>query len=342
LNGVQSQVNTTDGSASPVLTTRNGFAATSATGFPSYFGLDQNAPTPYIQQWNAGFEKELPTGVLFEASYVGSKGTHLGIFRRRNIPLQLQPGDLQSLRPFPELGTLFQRQHIGNSSYHSLQLKAEKHLKTSLTFLASYVWSKSIDDADTISAGLFESAGAQNESNLRLEKGLSFANVPRRLSAGFVYNLPKMLRSWQLSGLITLQDGTPLNPFYFAADIANSGTPNRPNVVPGQSISLPSSQRSVDHWFNTAAFSDPAPNTFGNAGRDIIPGPGNEVVDISLNRRFVIRERVTLQIRAESFNLLNHPNYGIPSPYPDFGPFFGKILSTGDPRRLEFGTRIDF
>jgi outer membrane receptor protein involved in Fe transport len=342
LNGVQSQVNTTDGSAAPVLTTRNGFAATSATGFPSYFGLDRNAPTPYIQQWNAGFEKELPTGVLFEVSYVGSKGTHLGLFRRFNVPLQLQPGDLQSLRPFPELGTLFQRQHIGNSSYHSLQLKAERHLKTSLTFLASYVWSKSIDDADTISAGQFESAGAQNESNLRLEKGLSFSNVPRRVSAGFVYNLPKMLRNWQFSGLITLQDGTPLNPFYFAADIANSGTPNRPNVVPGQSISLPSSQRSVDRWFNTAAFSDPAPNTFGNAGRNIIPGPGNEVVDIALHRRFVIRERATLEIRAESFNLLNHPNYGIPGPYPDFGPFFGKILSTGDPRRLEFGTRFDF
>ena len=69
----------------------DGFAATAATGFPSYFGLDQNAPTPYIQQWNAGFEKELPSGVLFEASYVGSKGTHLGVFRRFNIPAQLQP-----------------------------------------------------------------------------------------------------------------------------------------------------------------------------------------------------------------------------------------------------------
>jgi len=142
--------------------------------------------------------------------------------------------------------------------------------------------------------------------------------------------------------LITLQDGTPVNPFYFTTDFANSGTPNRPNVVPGQSVSLPSSQRTVDRWFNTAAFSDPAPYTFGNAGRDIIPGPGNEVIDIALNRRFVIRERVALELRAESFNLLNHPNYGIPGPYPDFGPFFGKILSTGDPRRLEFGTRFDF
>jgi hypothetical protein len=115
-----------------------------------------------------------------------------------------------------------------------------------------------------------------------------------------------------------------------------------PNIVPGRSVSRSSSQRSVDRWFNTAGFSDPAPYTFGNAGRNIIPGPGNEVTDIALHRRFVIRERATLEIRAESFNLLNHPNYGIPGPYPDFGPLFGKILSTGDPRRLQFGSRFNF
>jgi hypothetical protein len=145
-----------------------------------------------------------------------------------------------------------------------------------------------------------------------------------------------------MSGLVTLQDGTPLNPFYIATDIANSGTPNRPNIVPGQSISLPSSQRTADHWFNTAAFSTPAPFTFGNAGRNIIPGPGNEVVDLALARRFPITERSSLEFRVEGFNIFNHPNYGIPGPYPDLGPFFGKIFSTGDPRRFQFGARFDF
>jgi hypothetical protein len=356
LNGIQTQINETNGAALPVLTTRDGFPATASTGFPSYFGLDQHAPTPYVQQWNAGFERQLPSHILFEASYVGSKGTHLGVFRRFNTPLHTEigedlnprPGDLQALRTFPDLGTIFQRQHIGNSSYNSLQLKAEKHFRGSVTFLASYVWSKSIDDADSINVGFYDSAGAQNENNLRLERGLSFANVPRRLSGGFVYSLPNapvlhpLFSHWQMSGLVTLQDGTPLNPFYIATDFANSGTPNRPNVVFGQSISLPASQRSVDHWFNTAAFSDPAPFTFGDAGRNIIPGPGNEVTDLALARRFAIAEHSSLEFRAESFNLLNHPNYGIPGPYPDLGPFFGKILSTGDPRRLQFGARFDF
>ena len=356
LNGVSTQINETSGTGLPVLTTKDGFPSTASTGLPSYFGLDQHAPTPYVQQWNAGFQRSLPGQILFETSYIGSKGTHLGLFRRFNTPLHTEtgedlnprPGDLQALRTFPDLGTIFQRQHIGNSSYQSLQIKAERRFRGSLTFLASYVWSKSIDDADNVLVGQYDSAGAQNENNLHLERGLSFANVPQRFSGSFVWYIPNspilrpVLDHWQLSGLITLQDGTPLNPFYIATDIANSGTPNRPNIVPGQSISLPSDQRTPDHWFNTAAFSTPAPFTFGDAGRDTIPGPGNEVTDIAVQRRFPIKERASFELRIESFNVLNHPNYGIPGPYPDLGPFFGKILSTGSPRRLQFGIRFDF
>jgi hypothetical protein len=105
---------------------------------------------------------------------------------------------------------------------------------------------------------------------------------------------------------------------------------------------LPSSERTPDHWFNTAAFSTPAPYTFGDAGRNIIPGPGNEVTDLALARRFSVKERFSLELRGDAFNILNHPNYGIPGPYPDLGPFFGKILSAGSPRRIQFGARVDF
>ena len=141
---------------------------------------------------------------------------------------------------------------------------------------------------------------------------------------------------------MTLQDGTPLNPVYFALDFANSGTPNRPNIVPGQSINLPRDQRTADRFFNTDAFTAPAPFTFGNAGRDTIPGPGNNIFDFALLRQFRVREGHALQFRAESFNAFNHPNWGIPGPYPDFGPFFGKIFSSGEPRRMQFALRYDF
>lgn len=354
-NGVRNEFNQPGGLA-PVLTIENGFPQTSSTGFPSYFGVDPNARTPYVQQWSASIQRELPGNAVLEIAYIGTKGTGLGRFRRFNTPAHMEigqnlpprPGDLQSLRTFPELGVLFQRQHMANSIYHSLQIKAEKRFSRRLGFIGSFTWAKSIDDTDTVVPGLFESFGAQDERNLRLERGLSFFDVRRRLSGGYVYSLPTLpvirpvFANWQLSGNLTFQDGTPLNPVYFATDFANSGTPNRPNVVPGQSVNLPSGQRNADRFFNTNAFSDPAPFTFGNAGRDILPGPGNAVVDLALHRRFAVQEGKTVEFRAETFNLLNHPNIGIPGPYPDFGPFFGKAFSAGDPRRMQFALRFDF
>jgi hypothetical protein len=356
LNGVRNETNETDGGAPPILTIRDGFPRTASTGFPSYFGLDRFAPTPYVQQWNASLQRELPSRILGEAAYIGSKGVKLGRFRRFNTPLHAvtgenlppRPGNLQSLRPFPELGTIFQRQHISNSSYHSLQLKAERRFARGLGLLASFVWSKSIDDADTAIPGLFDSFGAQDERNLRLERALSFFHVGRRVSAGFVYELPKrgplrpLLSHWQVSGIVTLQDGTPLNPVYFAFDPANSATPNRPDVVPGENVKLPRSQRTIERFFNAAAFRAPQPFQFGNAGRNILPGPGNNLFDLALHRRFPLRETGALEVRTEVFNAFNHPNWGVPGPYPDFGPFFGRIFVTGEPRRIQLGLRLDF
>lgn len=356
LNNLRTENNVTSG-ATPVLTIENGFPQTASTGFATLYGLDRNAPTPYMQQWNASVQQELPAGILIEAAYIGSKGTDLGMFRRFNTPAHVEtgenlpprPGDLQSLRTFPELGPIIQDQHIANSSYNALQIRAEKPVSKRISFLTSFVWSKSIDDANTPLAGYYDSAGAQDERNLRLERGLSFFNVGRRLSGGYLYDLPGaagplrfLTRNWQTSGIVTIQDGTPENPFYFGIDYANSGTLNRPNVVPGQKISLPRDQRTPDHWFNTAAFSTPAPYTFGNAGRDIIPGPGNIVFDLALARRFRVREAHAIEFRSEFFNAFNYPNFGIPGDNPDFGPFFGKILTTGQPRRIQFALRYDF
>jgi hypothetical protein len=334
----------------------DGFPQTASAGLPSYFGLDPQARTPYMQQWSLSLQQELPYRILLEVSYVGSKGTKLGKSRVFNTPAHVEtgenlpprPGDFQLLRTWPQLGKLIQRQHISNSSFNSMQIKAERRFSGDLAFLASFVWSKSIDDGDTVLNGLFDSVTAQDERNLQLERGLSFFDVRRRLSVGFIYNLPKpnfmraLLAHWQTSGILTMQDGTPLNPVYFFSDFANSGTPNRPDVVAGQSITLPRSQRSADRWFNTAAFQAPAPFTFGNAGRNIIPGPGNILFDFALHRRFPIREGQALEFRAESFNLFNHPNYGIPLPFADFGPFFGKVVAVGEPRRIQFALRYDF
>ncbi len=354
-NRLKNENNQTSGLV-PLLTIEQGFPQSGSLGFPSYFGMDLNARTPYVQQWSGGFQREFGRSVVIDVGYLGTKGTKLGRFRRFNTPqhvetgenLDPRPGELQSLRTFPELGPIFQRQHIANSDYHSLQIRAEKRFSRGLSFLLGFVWSKSVDDADAETIGLYDSVGAQDERNLRLERGLSFFNAGRRFSGGFTWDLPApqflqvLLRNWQTSGMVTLQDGTPLNPAYFAADYANSGTPNRPNVVPGQKAELPPSERSIDRYFNTDAFSTPAPYTFGNAGRDILPGPGNAVLDLALQRRFHLTERWSMAFRGEAFNALNTPNIGIPVPNPDFGPFFGRIVSSGSPRRFQFALRLDF
>jgi outer membrane receptor protein involved in Fe transport len=356
LNRLLNELNETQGDRAPVLTTRDGFPKTSASGFPSYYGLDAGARTPYVQQWTASVQHELPGRMLLELAYLGSKGTDLGRYRQFNTPAHVEtgenlpprPGDLQSLRTFPTLGKIIQRQHIANSSYQSLQVKVEKNMSSRLSLLASFVWSKSIDDADSVIPGLYDSVGAQDERNLRLERALSFFNVGRRVTAGYVWRLPEsgaagpLLRRWSLSGTVTLQDGTPENPFYFALDFANSGTPNRPDVVPGQNPALPRSQQTAERFFNTGAFTAPAPFTFGNAGRNTIPGPGNNIFDLALHRRFQVREHQTVEFRAESFNTFNHPNWGIAGNNPDFGPFFGRIFTAGEPRRLQLALRYDF
>jgi hypothetical protein len=352
-NGVLNQINQPGGLV-PVLSLENGFPQTSSLGLPSYFGLDQNAKTPYVQQWSASLQHEMPGHIMTELGYVGTKGTDLGRFRRFNTPAQVEigadlsprPGPYQSLVAFPELGTIFQREHLANSIYHSMQIKGEKRLSNNLAFLTSFVWAKSIDNADDLIQGQYESWGAQDERNLHLERGLSFFDVRYRFSTGFVYSIPKapslrgVLKNWQLSGNITLQTGTPLNPVYFATDYANSGTPNRPNIVLGQS--LLNANPTADHFYNPAAISAPAPYTFVDAGRDILPGPGNEVVDMALHRRFYVAEHRSIEARAEVFNSLNHPNIGVPGPYPDFGPFYGKAFSAGNPRRMQFALRYDF
>ncbi len=360
-NGVLNEFNHVPANK-PVLSIRNGFPSGASTGFPTYFGLDRNARTPYVQQWNGGWQAGVKSWLL-QANYIGAKGTHLGRYRAFNTPAQVElgrnlaprPGDVQSLRAFPTLGKLFQRQHIANSIYHSLELRVEHRFSGGLSFQGNFVWAKSIDDSDGVIPGLYDGAGAQDERNLRLERGLSFFDVRKRFTANLVYDLPfgkgrrfaaqgplvPLVSGWQTSAIVLLQDGTPSNAFYFFTDYANSDTPNRPNIVPGKTLALPRGEQTIDRFFNTSVFSDPAPYTFGNGGRNILPGPGDAFFDLGIHRQFGLGETRNLEFRAEIFNLFNHPNWGIPGNNKDFGPYFGKINTVGSPRRIQLAIRFN-
>jgi hypothetical protein len=226
-----------------------------------------------------------------------------------------------------------------------------------LTTLISYTWSKSIDDA----SNFFSSAGdpnfPQNSYNLRGERGRSNFDVRHRLSASYSYDLPFgkgkkyfadggwLVSGWQSFGIITLQSGRPFTAALLS-DIDNSGTGrsilgfganDRPNVVGDPSLS----NRSPERWFNTSAFAFPAPGRFGNVGRNTLAGPGYENVNFSVLKNTAISERLNLQLRAEFFNLFNHPNFDLPDNFLG-SPTFGQISSARDPRHIQFGVKLLF
>jgi hypothetical protein len=286
---------------------------------------------------------------------MGSKGTRLPNEVNINQPTP-GPGttaQVNARRPYPNFSTISWFESDGNSTFHSLQAKVEKRYSAGLSVLGSYTFGKSIDDSPGFASNSSASnALPQNTRNLSAERGLSDFDARHRFVASTVYELPfgpdkamlssgllsTIVRRWQLSGILTLQSGSPLTPYY-TGNISNtlsSGT-DRPNVV-GDPNSGP---MTVAQWFNKAAFAMPASGTFGNAGRNIIQGPSYKNLDLAISRKFIIYERVSLQFRGEVFNSLNHPNFALPLATVD-GAGYGQITAAQDPRQIQFALKIVF
>jgi hypothetical protein len=215
-------------------------------------------------------------------------------------------------------------------------------------FLAGYTWSKSIDDASSWNPNSESSPWAQDPRNLRLERGRSAFDLRQRFTLSYVWEPPvrttsrvanSVVAGWQLSGIVTLQTGFPTTPSV-GGDIPNAGTRiTRANLDgPGN---LPPSQRTLDRWFNTAAFSRPASFTFGTSGRTVIDRPGARDFDFSAMKVFRLTEKHRLQFRAEFFNFFNHPSFGGPNINVD-NPGFGAIRSGGGGREGQLALKYIF
>ncbi len=325
---------------------------------PSAFSFDRNLRTAYLQHWNLSLQRQISRNSVAEVAYVGSKGTRLLAARDINQP---RPSIQQpNLRPNPYFGEIIMQESSAGSTYHSLQARFEQRLDFGLSMLASYTWAKSIDNA----SGIFSSTGdpnfPQDSYNLSAERGRSNFDLRQRLSVSFSYDLPfgrgkswlsdpgwvsALVGGWQTFGVVTLQSGRPFTVSLLPEfDNSNTGRSNlgfgandRPNLVGNASITNPAPER----WFNTSAFVIPPYGSFGNAGRNILDGPGYQNVNFSLSKNTSIREGVTLQLRAEFFNLFNHPNFGLPDNFVG-SPSFGSILSADSPRRVQFGVKLLF
>ncbi len=333
--------------------------------FPSFFpfplpdsalAIQRDLRTGYMQHWNFNVERQLWRASVLEVAYVGSKGTKLLTARDINQPQPsvLPPGLPFVPRPDPRFDDIDLLESRANSSYNAMQVRFQQRLTRGFSALASYTWSKSIDDA----SNFFSSAGdpnfPQNSFNVAAERGRSNFDVAHRLSVSYSYALPfrryegvagTLLNGWETYGIVTLQTGRPFT-VALLSEIDNSGTGrsilgfganDRPNLVGNPELSDPTTLQ----WFNTTAFAFPPPGTFGNAGRNILDGPGFQNVNASLLKNTRITERVNLQFRAEAFNLFNHPNFNLPDNFLG-SPTFGRITSARDPRHIQFGLKLLF
>ncbi len=325
---------------------------------PSAFAFERDLRTAYVQHWNLGIQQQVGLNRVFEISYVGSKGTKLLASRDFNQP---RPSPVQpNLRPNPFFGEILLEESSASSIYHSLQAQFQQRLDFGLSLLGSYTWAKSIDNA----SGIFSSAGdpnfPQDSYNLRAERGRSNFDVSHRFSLSYSYDLPfgkgkswlsddgwitRLVSGWQTYGVITLQSGRPFTVALLQEfDNSNTGRSNlgfgandRPNLVGSARPSNPTPER----WFNTAAFTIPPYGSFGNSGRNILDGPSYRNINFSVMKNTAIKENVNLQLRAEFFNLFNHPNFGLPDNFVG-SPSFGSILSAYNPRRIQFGVKVLF
>lgn len=318
---------------------------------PSAFAYDRNLRTAYTQSWNLSVQQQLGGRTVAELAYVGSKGTKLLASRDINQPM---PSTQQPNLPRnPLFGEITQQESSASSNYHSLQARLQQRLTAGLSLLGSYTFGKSIDNA----SGIFSSTGdpnyPQNSFNLAAERGRSGFDIRHRFSLSYSYELPfgknqkgaakAFLDGWQTYGVITLQTGRPFTVALLPEfDNSNTGISNlgflgndRPNLTGQARLSNPT----VEQWFNTAAFAVPRFGSFGNSGRNILDGDGYQNVNFSLLKNTSIKEKATVQFRAEFFNLFNHPNFGLPDNFVGSSSF-GRVLSAESPRRIQFGVKL--
>jgi hypothetical protein len=315
----------------------------------------QRSATPATaQEWNFDVQRQLPGSILLETGYYANKFDNAW-WQLDGNPAPPGPGNINPRRLYPTaaipgtpytitLADVLRVAKTGYSDYNALQAKVEKRFSKGLTFLASYAWSKTI--------GIGDSNDVQNPQDISAERAVSSNNRAQYFVGSTVYQLPfgkgkqfgahwnrftdAVLGGWNLSPIVTLVSGQPLN-LSVNGTPSNSGQADRPNVVGNWHLANPT----INEWFNTAAFVANAPYTYGNAGRNILVGPGAATLNVGIHKTFAFTERVKAQLRLESFNATNHPNLG--NPNTQVGNVnFGQISSVGTPRNNQIALKILF
>lgn len=262
----------------------------------------------------------------------------------------------QLLTPYPHIpGVSYAGTGWGNSTFHSLQVSYKKQFSQAGSAVVAYTWSKLLADGGD---NAWDSAGFRNSNCRACDKSVSPYNYPHRLVTSYTYELPfgkgkqfgarwngflnAVLGQWQVNGIATLSSGSPLQINTTGNTSFSFGGGQRPDST-GQSAKL--DNPTLDRWFDTNAFRLPAQYTFGNVGRvhPYLRSDFVELLDLSVFKRFQIAgERVSLELRGESFNAFNHPVFGSPNTTVGNAQF-GRVTGTANaPRQTQFALKLLF
>ncbi len=361
-------------SRTPILIAQNGFPS----GFvdPTKFdptqlqpyhirAVNPHQPPPNVQQWSAGFQRELPLRFVADVNYVGTKSTHLDVLNDLNQPTILNNATTNAF-PFPNFGYIEYQNSIGYGNYNGLEATLSRRFNNGVSVRAAYTYSHSLDNAPQ---ELENNSGAPpNGRNYAGWYGRSDFDIPHRFSVNYVYELPfgpgkqfaqsgalgYILGGFRTSGVYTVYNGRPftinggslssaLDPFGAAIATVNV-------TGPVQYVG------SADCWFyaaknskcaaktsgGTDAFALAPAGVVGNSGRNTLRGPGVNVFDAALLRDFRIYEATKLEFRWEVFNVTNTTEFGQPNNNFSSGSA-GQITSlAGDPRVMQLALRLSF
>jgi hypothetical protein len=322
---------------------------------------------PYALQYNLNLEREITRGTILRAGYFGARGNHLTRAGEQN-PFEPALGH----RFNPNLSSPLQMVLTdAQSFYNSFQLSVSGQHTDSLSWQVFYTFSHSIDDAsNTFLIDAVNEPESQDIFNRKGSRGRSGFDIRQNFVGNVLYELPFGQRSWfggwQLSGVASVHSNMPFTPVlsFDNADLQSVVIAERPNLI-GNPYSgvCPNGTRvgTPACWFNPSAFALPPAGQFGTAGRDILRGPGFVQLDLAVQKSFQVREGVKIMLRGEAFNLLNHPNFAVPSNTQNpialggngdavfkdsaggFANNVGRIFSTVDSaRQIQLGVRFLF
>jgi outer membrane receptor protein involved in Fe transport len=329
---------------------QNPFAAlvgsSASNPYPVQISFNDQSHMPLVQQWNLGFERQLPLALTLEVNYVGNHALHLSSNVNENqVPLSAVPAvqlanssvTTQNAQPFPNLKSFTVNSNIGSSNYNGLQVSVTRQFNKQLAVLSNYSYSKSMDDGSSI----YNFSAPNGTANSQYPvAGPNFTHdfAPANIDSTHVLNIamiyttagPWWLRNWHISPVFVGHTGLPIN---ITQSNEIPGSSQRPNGDPRLlKLANPTKIGPALQYFDSAAdpnfpltASGPVYNTingvrtqivatgFGNVSRDSNRAPGEVDFDASVSKDFKIHEALNFQFRVDAFNVINHTNFLAPS-----------------------------